>query len=234
MKAKRTFNPAIDDQNWQTLFDTHYAHLQSLNAISEIWSSGHDKLDIDHSKRPLAEDLTAKAKAHTGFSFIQTDDHLILDQIDWYSYIADREMPMTCFLRTPEELGYCDEPDIWHDIMGHVPFLMEEKYAKMYTDIANMYITAHVCNDEQTLRRLDFIGGMLIELGLIREPSGIKAFGATFYSSSEVGEAFKSENQLPFTFEAMDSGERYDRHSFQGKYYVLESFDQLLEAIERV
>ena len=81
------------------------------------------------------------------------------------------------------------------------------------------------------LKELDFIGGMLIELGLIVESTGIKAFGSTFYSSSEVFEAFKPENQIQFTKEALVSGESYDRHSFQGKYYIFKSLDQLAETI---
>ena len=81
---------------------------------------------------------------------------------------------------------------------------------------------------------VDFIGGMLIELGLIREPSGIKAFGATFYSSSEVFAAYKPENQIEFTSEALQSGESYDRHSFQGKYYIFDSLEQLVNVIEDI
>ena len=75
---------------------------------------------------------------------------------------------------------------------------------------------------------------MLIELGLIREPSGIKAFGATFYSSSEVFEAYKPENQIGFTPVHLRSGESYDRHSFQGKYYIFDSLEQLLKIIEDI
>jgi len=234
IKTKRTFDPSVDDHNWQCLFENHYGHLQSLNAISDIWSRGFSKLGIDNTKRPKAEDLTAIARNHTGYTFIQTDDHIILDQIKWYTHIANYEMPLTCFLRTPEELHYCDEPDIWHDIMGHIPFLMEDEYSDMYRLLATTYIQAYNDNNETALRRLDFIGGMLIELGLIREPSGIKALGATFYSSSEVGEAYKPENQIPFTLEALDSGLSYDRHSFQGRYYVLDGWDAMIEAIVSV
>jgi len=234
LKTVRTFDPAIDDYNWQCLFEQHFQHLQSLNAISTMWISGFSKLGIDNSKRPLAEDLTTVAQKYTGYSFIQTDDHIILDQIDWYTHIANYEMPLTSFVRKPSELSYCDEPDIWHDIMGHIPFLMEQDYSDMYQLLAAKYIEAFHQKNESALRRLDFIGGMLIELGLIREPSGIKAFGSTFYSSSEVAEAYKAENQVIFTFDALDSGESYDRHSFQGKYYVFNGMKELIAAIESV
>jgi phenylalanine-4-hydroxylase len=234
VKPSRSFDPVYDDKHWQVLFDTHFQSLQSLNAISTLWISGFSKLGIDQSKRPRAEDLTRVVYPYTGFSFIQSNKSIILEQDDWYKMIANSQMPFTCFLRTPAELGYCDEPDIWHDIMGHVPFLAEKNYANMYRLLARTYLRAHEANRQDLLQQLDFIGGLIIELGLIKEPSGIKAFGATLYSSSEVIEAFKPENQKVFTTESLFSGESYDRHRFQGKYYVFESLEQLVELIKQL
>lgn len=234
LKTSRTFDTVNDDKNWKILFDTHFQNLQSLNAISTVWISGFSKLGIDQSKRPLAEQLTAAIKPYTGYTFVQTDQNIILQQIDWYKMIADYQMPLTNFVRTPEELDYCDEPDIWHDIMGHIPFLAEKEYSDMYQLLAHTYIMAHDNGRKDLLMELDFIGGMIIELGLIREPSGLKAFGSTFYSSAEVFEAYIPENQKIFTKESLKSGESYDRHSFQGKYYIIESLDQLSEMISYI
>jgi phenylalanine-4-hydroxylase len=232
--SKREFDPVNDDKNWQILFETHFQNLQSLNAISTLWISGLCKLGMDQSKRPLVEDLNNAIKPYTGYTFAQTSQNLILEQIDWYKMIANYEMPMTNFVRTPEELGYCDEPDIWHDIMGHIPFLAEKEYSDMYQLLANTYISAFESNRLDLLKELDFIGGMLIELGLIEEKSGLKAFGSTFYSSSEVFEAFKPKNQIIFNDDALRLGESYDRHSFQGKYYIFKSLDHLVEIIKSV
>lgn len=233
-KSIRTFNPAIDDKNWSILFNTHFQNLQSLNSICTLWINGFSKLGIDNSKRPLAETLTASIQKYTPYTFIQTDDNVIFEQIDWYMMIADYKMPMTNFVRTPEELNYCDEPDLWHDVMGHIPFLAESSYSTMYNLLAKTYIEAYRGKRQDLLKQLDFIGGMIIELGLLRESTGIKAFGSTFYSSGEVFEAFKKENQIQFTPEALLSGESYDRHSFQGKYYIFDSLEQLVEIIQGI
>jgi len=231
---KRKFDPIQDDSNWKLLFEKHFQDLQSLNAISTLWISGFSKLGINHDKRPTADQLTSAIKPFTSYKFIQTNENEILEQIDWYKMIAQYEMPLTSFLRTPQELDYCDEPDIWHDIMGHIPFMAESSYSEMYQLLAQTYISAYESNREDLLKELDFIGGMLIELGLIKEPSGIKAFGATFYSSSEVFEAYKPENQVAFKPSHLQSGESYDRHSFQGKYYVFDSLIQLHDIIENI
>lgn len=234
LKTKRTFHALQDDKNWKILFETHFQNMQSLQAISTLWISGFSKLGIDNSKRPLAEDLSKAIKPYTNYTFIQTDENIILEQIDWYSMIANYQMPLTSFVRTPEELEYCDEPDIWHDIMGHIPFLAETDYSDMYQLLANTYIGAFEAGRKDLLKELDFIGGMIIELGLIKEPSGLKAFGATFYSSSEIFAAFKPENQIPLTSKALVSGESYDRHSFQGKYYIFDSLEQLVDLINGI
>ena len=227
----RGFNPAVDDLNWRELFQTHFQCLQSLNAISTLWISGFSKMGANHDKRPTAAYLSDVAAKYTGYEFIQTDQNIILDQIDWYRYIADFKMPLTSFVRTPAELEYCDEPDLWHDIMGHIPFLLEGQYSDMYQTLASKYISAYESEDKDVLRRLDFIGGILIELGLIVERSGIKALGATFYSSSEVKQAYKATAQVRFDPRHLDTGEVYDRHRFQGLYYVLPSWQSLVDAI---
>jgi len=232
-KRKRYFDPKVDDQHWQMLFETHSQHLRSLNAISTLWISGFSKLGLNQRRRPLADELTNDIAPYTAYTFVQTDNHLILEQREWYGMIADYKMPLTCFLRTPAELAYCDEPDIWHDIMGHIPFLAEPAYSDMHQLLAGTYVAAFDAERTDLLPELDFIG-MLIELGLIREAHGVKAFGATFYSSSEVFEAFKPENQVEFSIDALKSGETYDRHSFQGKYYILDSLGHLVEVIESI
>ena len=233
-KVERRFDPVNDDTNWKILLETHLRHLRSLDAISSIWSSGFKRLGIDLSKRPTAEELTQAIEPYTAYTFIQTEQSIILPQDEWYGMIARFEMPFTCFLRTPEELNYCDEPDVFHDILGHVPFLAEQSYSDMYQLLAHTYLEAFEKERNDLLKELDFIGGMIIELGLIREEGKIKAFGSTFYSSSEVFEAYKPENQIPFTAEALSSGESYDRHSFQGKYYIFDSLQQLIRIIKSI
>ncbi len=231
-RSNRTFLPGTDDDNWAILFETHYNNLRSLDAIHPIWLKGYSRLGIDTTKRPLETDLSAVLRRYTGFELIQTGASVILPQIDWYTHIAANRLPCTCFVRTPAELDYCNEPDYWHDVMGHVPFLAVEEFADMYRLLAVTYIRAFRDNRTEVLKALDFIGGLFIELGLIREGSGLKAFGATFYSSGEVAEAFKPQNQIAFTTEALTSGEAYDRHRFQGKYYIFRSMAQV-EAVIR-
>ena len=138
----RTFDLAHDDDHWKQLFEIHFQSLQSLNAISTLWISGFSKLGLNQNKRPQAEQLTLALKPYTGYTFIQTNENVILDQKSWYTMISNYQMPLTQFVRRPDELDYCDEPDIWHDIMGHIPFLAEKSYSDMYQLLARAYLRA--------------------------------------------------------------------------------------------
>ena len=231
-KPKRHFDILVDDLHWGALYDQHMHDLRSLNAISTLWNQGFAKLGLTNKKLPVASELTAALQPYTGYTFIQTESHLILPQRQWYGMIADYKMPLTCFIRRPSELSYCDEPDIWHDIMGHIPFLIDHDYSEMYQLLAYTYIEAHDAQRIDILKQLDFVSGILIELALVREDKDLKALGATLYSSSEVFEAFDSNNQREFIMSDLTSGETYDRHGFQGKYFIVDSLAQLTTIIQ--
>ena len=119
--------------------------------------NGFSKLGLDNSKRPHAKDLTVAVQKYEPYTFVQTTENIILEQIDWYSMITNYKMPMTSFVRRPDELDYCDEPDIWHDVMGHIPFLAEKNHSDMYQLLAKTYISAFNDNRADVIKQLYFI-----------------------------------------------------------------------------
>jgi len=233
-KSYRKLNPKIDNKNWQILFNTQFQNMQKLGAVSTLWINQFSKLGIDNSRRPSVRELNGASKKYTGYRFIQTQKNVITPPIDWYKMIVRYEMPVTNFVRKPSELDYCDEPDSFHDIMTHIPFLMNKEYSDMYQLLARTYIEAFNRQDQKALEKLDFIGGYIIELALIREKTGLKAFGVTLYSSGEVKEAFKKENQIVLGNNLPIEKKSYDRSSFQGKYYIIDSITQIVKFIMQV
>ncbi len=234
-KSYRKLNPKIDNKNWQILFNTHFQNMQSLGAVSTLWINGLSKLGFDNSRRPSVKDINEVSQKYTGYTFVQTKQNVIMPQIDWYKMVASYEMPITNFVRKPKELEYCDEPDSFHEIMGHVVFLLDKEYSDMYQLLAKTYVRAYAKNAKSLLQKLDFIGGFLIELSLIKEKTGLKAFGSTLYSSNEVAQAYKPENQIIFDEKALFSEKMvYDRSDFQRKYYIIESIQDIVKAINVV
>lgn len=218
------------------LFNKQFQDMQKLNAVATFWMNGFSKLGIDNSRRPTARVINEASQKYTGYKYIQTSMKTIMSKIDWYEMVAKYQMPLTIFVRKPSELEYCDEPDFFHDVMGHIAMYIDKDYSDMIQKVAKLYIRAYYAKRDDILKDIDFINDYVIELGLIREPSGVKAFGATLYSSGEVKEAFEKNNQRTLGSKIPNEKLAYDRSKPQGKYYIIESIDQinrLLTQIER-
>lgn len=207
--------------------------MQKLNAVATIWINNFAKLGFENFRRPTVSEINKKSKKYTGYRFVQTKQNVIMSSADWYKMTAQYEMPITNFVRKPSELDYCDEPDSFHEIMGHVVLLMDKEYSDMYQLLSKTYVEASKKKNFEVLRELDFIGGYIIELGLIKEKTGLKALGATLYSSGEIREAFKAKNQKKLGNKIPLSEKSYDRGSYQRKYYIVESLGQIVKLIKK-
>lgn len=220
-------NPATDDKNWQILFNTQFENLQREGRISTLWINGLSKLGLDQSKAVDVKILNKALAKYGDWECIQTQDVTIASAGDWNRLIVQQKIPSTNFVRTPEELYYCDEPDKWHDIMGHVPFLLDKEYTEMYLKISQLYLEAEqkgkkFADDVYTL--ISYI----IEVGIINENGRLKAIGATLYSSAgELESAFKTGNYEPFDLDKVLALGYYDRSDIQKKYFVVDSIEHI-------
>lgn len=226
MKNRRP-NPAKDNKNWQILFNTQFDNLQREGRISRFWINGLSKLAMDQSKAPDVSELNKSLSKYTDWQCIQTEDVVITSAGDWNRLVVEKKLPVTNFVRTPEELFYCDEPDKWHDIIGHVPFVLDKEYAQMYLNISNLYLEAERKGQiyaDQVYSLISFI----IEVGIIRENGRLKALGTTLYSSAgELESAFTKGNYEPFNLEKMLALGYYDRADVQKKYFIVDSLEQI-------
>lgn len=219
-----------DNSNWQMLFNTQFDNLQQKSCIAQTWINGVSKLGLDNSKIPTIEYLNEVAAKYTGWEFLKSGK-TYTDPMQWNREIAERKMSVSNFVRTPEELFYCSQPDIWHDVIGHIPFLLDEEYSKIYQSIARLYIEAYEKGGDKMRLQVGNINWFITEVGLIKEDGRLKAFGATLYSSSgELEKAF-SKPPRPCTLDSLISLPPYDRSDIQNVYFVIDSFEQVNEVI---
>lgn len=224
-KKKRT----TDDKNWEILFNTQFDNLQGK--ISKYWINGFSRLGLDNTRVPTVEYLNEVSKKYTGWKFIQTDDEFT-DRILWNKQAARGEMSVSNFVRTPEELYYCSQPDKWHDIIGHVPLFMTEAYSRMYRSIAKLLVEALKKGGDARRLEVGNINWFITEVALIREKGTLRAFGATLYSSSgELEKAFAKEPE-PLTLDGILALDPYDRSKLQDTYFVVESLEQVMDLLE--
>jgi len=152
---------------------------------------------------------------------------LVPDDV-FFAFLAARRFPSTCFIRRRDQLDYLQEPDVFHDICGHVPLLMNPVFAD--------YMQAYGEGGLKALRlghlaRLARLYWYTVEFGLIESASGLRIFGAGIMSStteSVFALEDPSPNRVAFDLERV-MRTKYIIDDFQQTYFVISSFQRLLE-----
>ena len=152
----------------------------------------------------------------------------LIPEVAFFTLLANRKFPVTDWIRTPEEFDYIVEPDIFHDLFGHVPLLFNPVFADHMQAYGAGGLKAHALGACEQLSRLYWY---TIEFGLIRQENGLRAYGAGILSSS--GELVHAVNSAAPHRIALDvlrtMRTRYKIDSYQQTYFVIESFQQLFD-----
>ena len=151
---------------------------------------------------------------------------LIPDRV-FFEHLAQRRFPVTVWLRRPDEFDYIVEPDVFHDLFGHVPLLFDPAYADYMQAYGQGGLKAARLDALTFLARLYWY---TVEFGLIRTPQGLRIYGAGILSSGgEVVHSIESPapRRVAFALERVMRTE-YHIDRYQGTYFVIDSFEQLV------
>jgi phenylalanine-4-hydroxylase len=152
----------------------------------------------------------------------------LIPEVPFFTLLANRKFPVTDWIRQPEEFDYIVEPDIFHDLFGHVPLLFNPVMADYVQRYGQGGLKAAELGACELLSRLYWY---TIEFGLIRQPDGLRAYGAGILSSSgELRYAVNSPEpqRVPLDLERT-MRTRYKIDSYQQTYFVIDSFKQLFD-----
>ena len=152
----------------------------------------------------------------------------LIPEVAFFSLLADRKFPVTDWIRTPEEFDYIVEPDVFHDLFGHVPLLFNPIFADHMQAYGKGGLKAHGLNACELLSRLYWY---TIEFGLIRQKDGLRAYGAGILSSpGELQHAVSSDHpqRLALDIERV-MRTRYKIDSYQQTYFFIDSFQELFD-----
>jgi phenylalanine-4-hydroxylase len=147
----------------------------------------------------------------------------------FFSLLSQRRFPVTGWIRKPEEFDYVVEPDVFHDLFGHVPLLFNPMFADYMQAYGAGGLKASRLESCEYLARLYWY---TVEFGLIDTPAGLRAYGAGILSSAgELRHSVTSgePQRLGFDLERI-MRTRYKIDSYQASYFVVDSFRQLFEA----
>lgn len=209
---------------WDRLFARQSEMLPGRAA--DAFLRGIDVLKLEKPGIPDYRELNARLMAATGWQVVAVPG-LVPDDV-FFDHLANRRFPAGNFIRTPQQLDYLQEPDVFHDVFGHVPMLADPIFAD--------YMVAY---GEGGLRSLQFdalkqlarLYWYTVEFGLIRESGGLRIYGAgivSSYAESVFALDSDSPNRIGFDLaRVMRTDYRID--DFQQNYFVIDSLDQLLE-----
>ena len=175
---------------------------------------------------PRFEEINDRLYKATGWEVVAVPG--LIPEVPFFTLLANRKFPVTDWIRTPEEFDYIVEPDIFHDLFGHVPLLFNPVFADHMQAYGAGGLKAHALGACEQLSRLYWY---TIEFGLIQQKDGLRAYGAGILSSSgELAHAINSPAPLRIGLDLLRCMRtRYNIDSYQQTYFVIDSFQQLFD-----
>jgi phenylalanine-4-hydroxylase len=208
---------------WDTLFARQTAMLPGR--ASDAFLRGVDVLRLSKPGIPDFAELSERLMAATGWRVVAVPG-LVPDAV-FFDHLANRTFVAGNFIRRADQLDYLEEPDVFHDVFGHVPMLADPVFAD--------YMAAYGRGGQRAgslgaLKRLARLYWYTVEFGLVEEAGGLRIYGAGIVSSR--GESIfalddPSPNRIGFDLNRVMRTE-YRIDDYQQSYFVIPSFDELL------
>lgn len=167
----------------------------------------------------------------TGWKLMRVDG-LVPDK-EFFHLLAEKIFPSTDFIRDRSELGYTPSPDMFHDLLGHVPLLVNPRFTAFFEKFGKAGVRAFELGHPGT-KMLPRIYWYTVEFGLIRNPEGLRIYGSGIVSSpNEVMYSLSDQpKKIPFDIDAV-AAKPYDIWHMQEELFVIDSFDQLEAEFDR-
>ena len=214
---------------WKMLFERQMIVLPDVAAPEYL--AGIEKIGFSAEKIPDFREVNERLLDLTGWQLTAVPG--IIDNPDFFRLLVQKKFPASTWLRKPEALDYLPEPDMFHDVFGHVPLLTDPHFCSFYETIGALG-TAHIA-EERLVSMLSSIYWFTVEFGLIHTQNGKKIYGAGILSSH--GETEFSLSNIPehFPFDAeVIMNTPYQNDRIQNSYFVIDSFSQLLNSSETI
>lgn len=212
-----------DHETWRRLYERQAGLVQG-RACDEFIAAlpalgGSERI-------PRFDDINERLLRATGWQIVAVPG--LIPELAFFSLLASRRFPVTDWIRRPEEFDYIVEPDLFHDLFGHVPLLFNPVFADHMQEYGKGGLKAHRLDACELLSRLYWY---TVEFGLMRQANGLRAYGAGILSSpGELQYAVTSPEpqRLPLDVVRV-MRTRYKIDSFQASYFVIDSFQELFD-----
>ena len=210
---------------WRTLF--HRQAKALVGRAAPEFLAGLAALSVTADGIPDFRRLNDGLDRATGWRIVAVPG-LVPDAI-FFEHLANRRFPSTCFIRRPDQLDYIEEPDVFHDVFGHVPMLVNPVFADYMQAYGQGGLKALRLGALHHLARLYWY---TVEFGLIGTADGLRIYGSGIVSShAESIYALDSDRPHRLAFDLMRiMRTNYRIDDVQETYFVIDGYDQLFDA----
>lgn len=221
---------AEDHEVWSILYKRMMEILPKYS--SQAYLDGMNDVGLEGDRIPNFDECNAKLSKKTGWKIYVVPG--LIDNKPFFEHLSNREFPSSTWLRKKSQLEYLEEPDMFHDIFGHVPLLANLHFANFLTELASIALE-HIENDwaVEILSRLYWY---TVEFGLIKEGAGLKVYGAGILSSSgETQYSIDSDIPVRMPYDVKKIFQTpYIKDKFQEQYFVIDSYEQLYKSLPEI
>jgi len=217
---------AEDHEVWKILFDKRMKQLET--DASDVFLKGLSIINLNRNQVPDLREVNANLKPMTGWQSRGVPGYLPAKS--FFAFLAQRQFPTTITVRPKTSMDYLPEPDIIHDVFGHVPLHADPVFADFLQTYGQAALHTH---DPVHTERLARLFWFTVEFGLIREGGRLKLYGSGLISSEGEGHhSLESPDvdRRPFNLEKV-CNTSFEIDHYQPILYVLESFEQLRDAM---
>ncbi|RAU81611.1 phenylalanine 4-monooxygenase [Pontibacter arcticus] len=212
---------------WAILFERQMQNLPG-KAVPEFFE-GLEKVGFKPNRIPNFYEVNARLKPLTGFEVVAAPG--IVDDALFFQLIANRQFPATVWIRRKDQLDYLEEPDMFHDVFGHVPLLTIPVYCEFLSELSQLALE-HIDRPD-IVDKLTRIYWYTIEFGLFRNSEGeARIYGAGILSSVGESKLSVSEESIKYDFDItqiLDTA--YIKETYQSQYFCINSYEQLKNSL---
>jgi phenylalanine-4-hydroxylase len=212
---------------WKILFKRRMGQLKE--AGSKVFCQGIERIGLSENYVPNLADVNSRLHPLTGWRAVPVSG--FLEAKLFFKCLAERRFPTTVIIRRMEQLDYLPEPDIFHDVFGHVPLHSDPVFADFLQEFGAVAAAAVTENEVKMLTRLFWF---TVEFGLIEEDGKARAYGSGLISSAaDCANALGPKCQrLPFSLKGVFDQD-FEVSDLQNVLFMVRSFDELFEAAAR-
>lgn len=218
-----------DHKVWNILFDRQTALLQQY--ADKYFLDGLRLAGFKPDAIPDFQEVSQNLGALTGWEIVAVPG--IVSDDAFFKMLAAKKFPCTTWIRKMEQLDYLEEPDMFHDVYGHVPLLSDESYGNFLIGLSNIALK-HIDNP-WAIELLSRIYWYTIEFGLIKNEDGLRIYGAGILSSQGETPYAVSQEVPKHSFDVQTiMNASYIKSEFQKQYFIIESYEQLFGSLPEI